>query len=381
MRVVMLGQRGLPASWGGVERHVEEVGARLVDGGADVTVYCRASYSSANVRTYRGMRIRHSAGIATKHLDALTHTSSALLSCLRGGYDVIHFHGLGPACLAPLARVLTSAKVVTTVHGLDHERAKWGRFGRRAFEIGANLAIRNSDGIIVVSRDLAGAVRRRGREAVYIPNGMREPVTPTGAGRILDTLHLRSVPFILTVGRLVPEKGHLDLVRAFAAVDDPGLKLVIAGGSSAAVDYERVLRQAADKDPRVVLAGNVFADDLATLYAAADLFVQPSHTEGMPLTVLEALAHNAPMVLSDIPVHEETVGSEYMRHAGFRSGDSHDLTRALRAALATGSQLRTLVSAVAATARDLYSWDQVAAATADYYEQIVGTRSRANRPA
>ena len=47
VRVAMIGQRGLPATFGGIERHVEEIGRRLVDRGHEVSVFCRPNYAEA----------------------------------------------------------------------------------------------------------------------------------------------------------------------------------------------------------------------------------------------------------------------------------------------------------------------------------------------
>ena len=45
MRIAMIGQKGVPATFGGIEHHVEELGTRLAERGHDVTVFCRPGYS------------------------------------------------------------------------------------------------------------------------------------------------------------------------------------------------------------------------------------------------------------------------------------------------------------------------------------------------
>ena len=122
----MIGQKGVPATVGGIERHVEELGSRLVDRGHEVTVFCRRSYSDDRRSEYRGMQLRHLPTVATKHLDALAGAFLASVVATRG-FDVVHYHALGPGLASPIPRYGSRAAVVQTVHGLDDERGKWAR--------------------------------------------------------------------------------------------------------------------------------------------------------------------------------------------------------------------------------------------------------------
>ena len=69
MRVAMIGQKGIPATYGGIERHVDEIARRLVPLGIDVDVFCRFYYTPAGA-TYHGVRLLRRPSIHTKHLDA-----------------------------------------------------------------------------------------------------------------------------------------------------------------------------------------------------------------------------------------------------------------------------------------------------------------------
>src|SRR4029079_7418469 len=58
LRIAMIGQRGVPATYGGIEHHVEELGARLVERGHEVIVYARPNYLDAPIEEHRGMRVK-----------------------------------------------------------------------------------------------------------------------------------------------------------------------------------------------------------------------------------------------------------------------------------------------------------------------------------
>ncbi|MEO7267691.1 MAG: glycosyltransferase, partial [Knoellia sp.] len=118
----MIGQKGLPASYGGIEHHVEQLG-RLLAARPDVevTVYCRRGYCPDVGPAYLGMRLVCTPTLASKHLEAISHSITSTVHALMSGADVVHYHALGPGLVAPLVRYLSRAKVVLTVHGLDHE--------------------------------------------------------------------------------------------------------------------------------------------------------------------------------------------------------------------------------------------------------------------
>lgn len=322
----MIGQRGVPATFGGIEHHVEQVGARLAARGHAVDVYCRANYVDAGLATHRGMRVRRLPTLGTKHLDALVHSALSSVVALGRRYDVVHYHALGPGLVAPLTRGLSGARVVLTVHGLDDERAKWGGAAQAVLRSAGWMSAHVPHATVVVSRALAAHYDQRyGRATAFIPNGVVAPASPV---REPDR-----PPYVLFVGRLVPEKAPDVLIRAFARV--PGdARLVLAGGSSFTDDYVTELSALAAADPRVSLPGYVYGEQLARLYAGAAAFCLPSALEGLPLTLLEAASHGLPVVASAIPPHVEVLGGDGPGKRLVPSGDVAALAAALADVLA-----------------------------------------------
>src|SRR5690606_29950955 len=94
--------------------------------GHDVHVYSRYHYSH-HTGNYRGVKVHRYPSVNTKHLDAISHCFLCTGHVLAQGYDLVHFHALGPSIFSNLPRI-RGAKTVVTVHGLDWERGKWGKF-------------------------------------------------------------------------------------------------------------------------------------------------------------------------------------------------------------------------------------------------------------
>lgn len=371
LRIAMIGQRGVPATFGGIEHHVEELGSRLAARGHEVVVYCRTNYARERASSYRGMRLVHLPTVSRKHLDAIVHSTLATLDAVRRGADVVHYHAVGPGIPAALPRYLTRSKVVLTVHGLDAERAKWGPGARTVLRTAQWLSARVPDATVVVSRDLQRHYRLRYRRRTwYIPNGIEEPA-PKPPRLITERFGLQGDDFLLFVGRLVPEKAPDLLVEAFRELPTDH-RLVIAGGSSFTDEYVRRLESLARGDPRVLMPGYVYGDLLAELYTNAAVFVLPSSLEGLPLTLLEAAAYGAPVVVSDIPPHLEVVGGDAPGHRVFRCGDPADLRGALARALEGGPEERRGAEELRRRVLGTYRWDAAVEATESLYRSLLG---------
>jgi glycosyltransferase involved in cell wall biosynthesis len=377
LRIAMIGSRGIPARWGGIERHVEELGALLADRGHDVTVFCRSNYVQAGgeprLSEYRGMRLESLPTVGTKHLDAIVHSAIATAAALASSFDILHYHALGPGVLGVLPRYLSPAKVVQTVHGLDDQRAKWGRAATAVLRTAGWLSGRVPDATIVVSRDLARHYRERhGCPAIYIPNGVL-PLPPRPPDGAIARLGLAPRRYLLFVGRFVPEKAPDLLVRAFRRISG-NIRLVLAGNSSFTNDYVRALRERAADDPRVVLAGFVYGAELEELYCNAAAFVLPSALEGLPLTLLEAAAAAVPVVASSIPPHLEVVGADGPGHRLVAPGDEAALTRVLTGVLDDLDRERAGAAALGERVQRSYRWPDAATTTERVYRWVLDRR-------
>lgn len=364
MRIAMIGCRGVPATYGGIERHVEEIGARLVERGHDVTVFSRRNYvGDGPVGEYRGMRQVVLPTVGGKHTEALLHSALSAVNAVRDRFDVYHFHAVGPGLFAAVPRVLRRAPVVVTVHGLDFERGKWKPAAAWCLRRAEGVAVRSTHGLVVVAPDLVDHYRERyGLEATFIRNG----VTPISPGS--EVTRQRTVLF---VGRLTPEKGPDVLIEAFRRLEDPDLRLVIVGGSSYTGEFVAGLRRLSEGDPRIELRGYVYGQDLVDLYGSARLFVQPSTLEGMPLTLLEAAAAGTPLVASDIAVHRRMLEPLDVGRTLFQTGSVDDLEATMRKSLAA-DDAKELAAAREFGDRMLwtYSWDDVTDQLEEHYRRL-----------
>ena len=366
--VAMVGLRGIPATYGGVERAVHELSVRLARRGHDVTVYCRRGYVDPQLREYQGVRLRSLPQVNTKHLEAASHTALALSHALASRrFDLIHIHATGPALFSPLARMCRMPTVVT-VQGLDWKREKWGPIASGALRIGAWIAATVPHRTIVVSKELRRVFAESfARGSSYIPNGVDAEGLQSVSGPVED---LEAGRFILFMARLVPEKGAHTLIDAYREVDTE-IPLAIVGPSSHSDGYLRDLRERARGDRRIRFLGARYQGEKNWLLQHAKVFVQPSTIEGLPITLLEALACDRFAVVSDIPENLEVVTFGRRRFGEvFRTGDKDDLARVLARVLRRGD-LQTEGSAAGAAARAEYDWERITDETVRVYQDVL----------
>ncbi|BDQ35477.1 hypothetical protein JCM14722_30190 [Pseudodesulfovibrio portus] len=178
--------------------------------------------------------------------------------------------------------------------------------------------------------------------------------------------------FVLSLGRLVPEKGIHYLVEAFRNLDTD-LKLAIVGEDSLSGGYLGTLKKLAGDDERIVFTGPLFDMDKDEAFSNAKFFCIPSDLEGMPIAMLEAMSYGCPTLSSDIPECLEVYsGQEGRIGYVFRQGDVADLSDKLNSLIHAGNLADT-----GKFGRDFvlseYSWDDIASKTLDVYGEVCRT--------
>ena len=366
MKIAMIGQKGIPSRAGGVEIHVEELAAGLVEAGAQVDVYCRRYYCKNRVKFHRGIRLYYIPTISTKHLDAIIYTMLATVIALFRGYDVFHYHACGPSSLCWIPK-LFGKKVVCTTHGMDWKRAKWGAIGQDYLKFGEKVIAKYANEIIALNEPMRSYFQNTyQRDTNVIPNGVEQP-TVLEADLIREKWGLERYSYILFLGRLVPEKGVHYLVEAYkqAGIDK---KLVIAGGSSHSDDYVERLAAMSIDDDNIIMTGFVAGQALEELYSNAFLYVLPSDVEGLPISLLEAMSYKRCCLISDI---KENTDTSQGRAFEFIHGNIKDLCIQLQKI--TNMKLEDVErkgQEAAEYVKNTYRWKAVVKKTMEVYEKV-----------
>ena len=145
MKIAMIGHKRVPSREGGIEIVVEELSVRLASMGHQVVCYNRwedfHSKTPAPSPNYKGIQLKKVPTFKHSVLNAFVYSVLASVRAVCGNYDVIHFHAEGPAAMTFIPKIF-GIPVVSTIHGLDWQRAKWGGFATKYLLWGEKNAAR-----------------------------------------------------------------------------------------------------------------------------------------------------------------------------------------------------------------------------------------------
>jgi len=219
---------------------------------------------------------------------------------------------------------------------------------------------------------------------VVLPNGIdleavraSTPADPVGVARAAVPELEGAGPVLLSVGRLEPYKGFLDVLEALEALHREGalgerwLWVVVGDGPLGARLDER--RRQGGAAARLRRTGRVSAETLHALYATADVFVHATRFEGSSLVTLEAMAHALPVVATRAGgIPDKVVDGETGRLVA--PGDVAGLAAALRDVAQQPERCRTLGRGGEERARRRFGWEPIAARALDLYRELIAER-------
>lgn len=380
MKIAMIGQKGIPAQFGGVERHVEALAVRLGAMGHEVLVYTRVWYAAPKARYAKGVRTVATRTVKTKHLDAIVHTFTSTIHAIREGVDVIHYHAVGPSLLSWIPRIIAPhVKVVATFHCIDRKHQKWNPVARMMLGLGEKAACLFPHKTIVVSKTLESYCHNRFNcDPRYIPNGIEKP--QRAGSDILAKFGLAKDGYVVMVSRLVRHKGAHYLIEAYQRLQKrklaAGKKLVIVGDSAFTDDYVKELKAMAAGNPDILFTGYLKGKALEQMFAGAYLAAHPSESEGLPIAVLEAMSYGKTVLASDIPENMEVTRQHGVN---FKNKSVGDLERKLRYLLAKPEMVEEIGAAARTFVLANYHWDDIAKSTHRLYGELVPSRVKRAR--
>ncbi|MCM1348333.1 MAG: glycosyltransferase family 4 protein [Firmicutes bacterium] len=321
-------------------------------------VYRRKPYLTAHShKKYPGVEFVDLPSTRLKGVEALVHTFLCVMHLLFNRVDAVNVHNIGPGMFIPLLRLM-GYPVVLTYHSPNYEHDKWGTVSKAILRLSEKLSLGFASHTIFVSPfQQAKYSERVQQRSSVVPNGINR-LEPTKSIDFLTHHGVEPGGYILSVGRITPEKGFSYLIEAVQELDSVK-QLVIAGSSDHNPNAISKLKEL-DRKGKVVFTGYTSGTDLTQLYANAAAYVLPSLAEGFPMVLLEAMSFGLPIAASDIPAAHiiELPNSHYAP-----PGDAPSLARAIEAALSGPARHSYPL--------DRYNWDHIAHRTVKIYRSLL----------
>ncbi|OGY84564.1 MAG: hypothetical protein A3F54_05660 [Candidatus Kerfeldbacteria bacterium RIFCSPHIGHO2_12_FULL_48_17] len=366
MKIAMIGQKGIPAQYGGVERIVEQLSLALANKGHELFVYTRSYYTPKQQTSFHNVHLKSIPSIHTKHLDTISHTFLSTMHALTQDFDVIHYHSVGPALLSWIPRLLKPrTKIVIDFQSQDKLHQKWGWLARKVLSLGERASLMFGDVATVPTKVMQQYAKKKfGKEPIVVPNGI-PTFLPDTAKHIRKKFDLEPKSYFIIISRLVPHKGIHYTIEAYTQLKTDK-KLVIVGDGVFTDEYVQKLKKLAAGNKNIIFTGWQSGKILQELIDSAYLYIQPSESEGMSLSLLEAAAYGTPILVSDIPENTAIFSAPTLH---FKNKNSADLKAKIEYALANEEQLMSLAAQTKKEVETKYQWEKIATQLEMIYKQ------------
>lgn len=363
LRIAMVGTRGVPASYGGFETAIEEIGSRLAAKGHQVIVYCRHA-RGVQLSTFKGMRLVHLPAVRFKAIETLSHTALSVLHLVTRRRPHVAF--LFNAANAPFLPILRAARVPTAVHvdGLEWKRGKWGRNGRRYYRKAEEAAVRWGDALIADAAGIADYYREEfGAQTELLAYGAE--IQPEPASDRLAEFELQPGCYHLVVARFEPEN-HVDVIVEGFAASSGVFPLVVVGSAPYSAAYTDRINAIGASDPRIRMVGGVWdQQQLDQLYGNALLYLHGHSVGGTNPSLLRAMGAGTSVAAWDVNFNREVLGDGVDFF-----GTSDDARRIIENAEADPAKQARSGDLLRSRAARLYDWDVVTSGYEDLARRL-----------
>lgn len=358
MKIAMIGTRGVPASYGGFETCVEEIGKRLVERGNEVTVYCRKSYYREKLACFRGMQLVYLPNIRSRSLDTLSHTLLSILHALHHQYDVLMVFNAANSPTLLLPHLLGKSIVINT-DGLEWKRGKWGKFAKRYYKFAEWLSTKLSDRVIADSVGIQNYYKTTyGVESTYIAYGSE--ISISKKPELINSLGITPGNYFLQITRFEPENNPLLTIQAYKRIQTDK-KLVVIGGVPYESDYYRQIL--AEADSNVLLPGYIYDKELLNeLWCNCYAYIHGNEVGGTNPALLQTMGAGCFTIAIDVPFSYDVLrdGGIYYKKCPI------DLSNQMIWALEHVSELDQYKTKAVQRIKTEYTWEKVT----DGYEQL-----------
>jgi glycosyltransferase involved in cell wall biosynthesis len=363
MRIVILANHFPPRWLGGSEIAAHYLAEHLSRRGHDVHVITHLDEGLAGESDENGFHVHRLPRPAIRLAGAFVFWMNTFGTIRRIRPDIVHSQSLGVAVSALISKRVLKIPYVVWGQGSDVHLPDWStnRFSR--------TVIKNADAAIALTEDMRQAMRARyEREIAIVPNGIELGDRRTGLSMQKTGGFERR---IICVGRLYPVKGIQYLIQAMARIhgEMPGARLTLVGDGTERGELEDLVDRLGVREC-VTFTGRVPHEEVRGYLDRADVFVLPSLSEGLPLTILEAMASGLPIVATKVGGVPDIV-DEGMNGYLVEPRNPDEIADRV-SMLLRNDVVRDEISARNRKKAEQFGWDEIAGALERVYESAIG---------
>ena len=304
-RVAIIGTQGVPANYGGFETLVENIIGEHCSDNIEYTVYCSAKDMPQKLYEYKGAKLKY-INWRANGVQSVFYDITAMIRSIRG-YDTILVLGVSGCTFLPIFKLLSRAKVIVNIDGLEHRRDKWTRSIRKFLLLSEVAAVKNAHTIIADNKGIADYVTwRYKKDAKLIAYGgdhALRNVAQEKQNEILAKFGLNMGGFSISVCRIEPENNCHITIDAFAKSGKP----LVFVGNWQRNEYSRRLKERYGNCSNIKLIDSIYdLDILYTLRSNARCYIHGHSAGGTNPSLVEAMFLGRPILAYDVVYNRET---------------------------------------------------------------------------
>lgn len=332
LRIAFVGSRGIPATYGGFESHIEEVSQRLINMGFQIYVTCESNRFRQD--TYNGIIRVHSPAIQGRTITVPTLNDFLAIFHLLIRCPDIDLIQCPPDVIPAVAILrLFGKKIIVSTGGIEWKRMAIRRQyfspGWKFISVLASwylklmerLAVKLSNAVIADSREIKAYLEEsyNAKNVVYIPYGAREllnsDIRAEREQEVLESFDLSSGEYYLTVGRVVAENNIHKEIKGFKMAKS-SKKFVIVGNFNEKDKYTSYLIKLRDNNPRIMFLNPIYDKEvLGILRKNCYAYIHAYVVGGTSPSLVEQMLFRRPILEYDVPFNREVLqdGGVYFR--------------------------------------------------------------------
>ncbi len=358
--IAVVGTVGLPANYGGFETLTENLVRyhSVHQANIDLSVYCSSKAYTKQTRTYLSAALRY-IPLNANGAQSILYDIWSLFSAVRHRSDVILLLGVSGAIALPFIRLISSARIVTNIDGIEWRREKWRGFAKRFLRFSEKMAVRFSHEVIADNDAIAQYLRREyGHDCHVIAYGGDHAVAVDASP--VDEYELPA-RYAFSVCRIEPENNVHIVIDAFSRQQEIALVMVGNWNNS---EYGRELRtRYADMAQLHLLEPIYDLGKLKSLRAGAALYVHGHSAGGTNPSLVEAMHFGKPVLAFDCDFNRATTEEKAIFFK-----DSASLLNEIQ--MAGVNDLSSVGKDMLEIAQRRYTWSKVAQ---QYFDLMLST--------
>lgn len=353
-QVAIVGTQGVPAKYGGFETLVENIIGENASSEIHYTIFCSSRDYAIHRIEYKRAELKY---IPLFHANGIQSTPYDILSMLKAlhGYDTVIILGTSGCIFLPVFRLLYRKRLLVNIDGLEHRRAKWGKFAKWFLRTSEAMAVRYADIIIADNKGIQDYVteiyHKSSALIAYGGDHSQRTVSPEQQEKILNQYGVSAGEYGISVCRIEPENNSHLILEAFAQTGKP---LVFIGNWERSA-YSRRLKEQYQSFGNIKMVTSLYdLDTLYTLRSRCNCYIHGHSAGGTNPSLVEAMFFGKPILAYDVVYNRETTEN---KAAYFKT--TEDLTKLLYDTPKEGSIMKEI-------AQRRYTWKHIA----DQYENL-----------